>query len=78
MNTLKAGARVQRDTGALPTIIPQTCEIGHRIHGAGRRRRNRADLQLVLFGQPVQYTPGEGAMRSAALQGETYPLFARR
>jgi hypothetical protein len=50
--------------------------IGHHggIHGAGRGAGYRLDGEPGLLEQAVEHTPGEGAMRPAALQGEVDQL----
>ena len=42
----------------------------HGVHGAGARSGDRLEIEPSVLQQRVEHAPGEGAMRSPALQGE--------
>ena len=51
----------------------------HRIHGTGTGAAHAIEHQTPVFKQGVKHTPGECAMRAAALKGQIYaaPISSR-
>ena len=47
------------------------------VHRSRTGAGNRLDVEPAIFKQLVQYTPGEGAVRTAPLQGEIDAATAR-
>ena len=62
--------------GAFAATLHQAGGQGHGVHGAGAGAADAGDLQRFVFQQAIEHAPGEGAVRSTALQGEVELLFA--
>src|SRR5271166_2679244 len=59
---------LQRGARALGSASGMTIDQSSRVHRARRGARYPIDLEPWLLDQPIQNSPGEGAVRAAALQ----------
>src|SRR5690606_40423921 len=60
----------QRRARALAPAAHVAVDQHRRVHRPGRGAGNAFDLQPLLLEQAVEHAPGEGAMGTAALQGQ--------
>ena len=58
---------------ATPVALQETGGRRHCIDGAGAGRADPADLELLVLEQAIENTPGEGAVRAAALECKINP-----
>src|SRR5271157_4697780 len=67
----KCGKRL---AGSLSAADGQPVGEDRSIHRPRAGRANSLESQGLLFQKAVKHTPGEGAMRAAALKGQIYGL----
>jgi hypothetical protein len=73
----RAPEPLERGARAVGAVAAQTLGEQHRVHRAGTRAADGGDVHAA-FEQRIEHTPGEGAMRTAALQRERERRRAKR
>ena len=63
---------------ALGTVLQPAIHHHDRVHGARARPRDRLEAEAPILDQRVEDAPGEGAMRTAALEGQRHRLLRAR
>ena len=61
-----------------PVAAEQTGRERDGVDGAGTRRADPADLELLVLEQPIEHAPGEGAVRAAALKSKIDPSLSSK